>query len=87
MKVPERLLFGPGPSPVSSRVMQAMAAPVLSHLDPVMITLLDKSAHASRRRSAPETTPSAWQFPARVRRPWKPRSPTSRNLVPVRSSW
>jgi alanine-glyoxylate transaminase / serine-glyoxylate transaminase / serine-pyruvate transaminase len=42
MNVPERLLLGPGPSPVSSRVMQAMAAPVLSHLDPVMITLLDE---------------------------------------------
>jgi alanine-glyoxylate transaminase / serine-glyoxylate transaminase / serine-pyruvate transaminase len=42
MKVPERLLLGPGPSPVSSRVMQAMAAPVISHLDPAMIALLDQ---------------------------------------------
>ena len=41
MKVPERLLLGPGPSPVSARVMQALASPVISHLDPAMITLLD----------------------------------------------
>jgi alanine-glyoxylate transaminase / serine-glyoxylate transaminase / serine-pyruvate transaminase len=36
-----RLLLGPGPSPVSPRVMRAMAAPVLSHLDPSMMALLD----------------------------------------------
>lgn len=41
MKVPERLLLGPGPSPVSARVMQAMGSPILSHLDPVMMELLD----------------------------------------------
>jgi alanine-glyoxylate transaminase / serine-glyoxylate transaminase / serine-pyruvate transaminase len=37
----ERLLLGPGPSPVASRVMRAMAAPVLSHLDPDMMAILD----------------------------------------------
>ena len=37
----ERLLLGPGPSPVSSRVMRAMAAPILSHLDPQMMAILD----------------------------------------------
>jgi alanine-glyoxylate transaminase/serine-glyoxylate transaminase/serine-pyruvate transaminase len=41
MRVPERLLLGPGPSPVSPRVMQAMGAPVISHLDPAMMSLLD----------------------------------------------
>jgi alanine-glyoxylate transaminase/serine-glyoxylate transaminase/serine-pyruvate transaminase len=35
------LLLGPGPSPVSARVMRAMAAPVLSHLDPDMMAILD----------------------------------------------
>jgi alanine-glyoxylate transaminase / serine-glyoxylate transaminase / serine-pyruvate transaminase len=38
---PERLLLGPGPSPVSARVMRAMSAPVLSHLDPEMVVILD----------------------------------------------
>jgi alanine-glyoxylate transaminase/serine-glyoxylate transaminase/serine-pyruvate transaminase len=42
MIVPERLLLGPGPSPVAARVMRAMAQPVLSHLDPAMMALLDE---------------------------------------------
>src|SRR6188768_3964652 len=37
----ERLLLGPGPSPVSARVMGAMSAPVVSHLDPEMLVILD----------------------------------------------
>ena len=37
----ERLLLGPGPSPVSPRVIRAMGAPVLSHLDPAMMAILD----------------------------------------------
>jgi alanine-glyoxylate transaminase/serine-glyoxylate transaminase/serine-pyruvate transaminase len=37
----ERLLLGPGPSPVSARVMRAMSAPVLSHLDPELVRALD----------------------------------------------
>jgi alanine-glyoxylate transaminase / serine-glyoxylate transaminase / serine-pyruvate transaminase len=41
MPHPERLLLGPGPSPVAPRVMRAMQAPVLSHLDPEMMTILD----------------------------------------------
>lgn len=41
MNVPERLLLGPGPSPVSPRVMHAMAAPIISHLDPAMMEVLD----------------------------------------------
>lgn len=39
--IPERLLLGPGPSPVSARVMRAMSNPVLSHLDPEMLRILD----------------------------------------------
>jgi alanine-glyoxylate transaminase / serine-glyoxylate transaminase / serine-pyruvate transaminase len=38
----ERILLGPGPSPVSPRVMRAMVAPVLSHLDPDMLAMLDE---------------------------------------------
>ena len=37
----ERLLLGPGPSPVSPRVMAALSAPQRSHLDPDLIALLD----------------------------------------------
>jgi alanine-glyoxylate transaminase / serine-glyoxylate transaminase / serine-pyruvate transaminase len=41
MTTPDRLLLGPGPSPISARVMQALATPVLSHLDPAMMAILD----------------------------------------------
>ncbi|MBK5297572.1 MAG: alanine--glyoxylate aminotransferase family protein [Vicinamibacteria bacterium] len=37
----ERLLFGPGPSLVTSRVMSALARPVLGHLDPVLLGVMD----------------------------------------------
>lgn len=37
----ERLLFGPGPSLVTPRVMRALAAPVLGHLDPQFVTIMD----------------------------------------------
>src|SRR5262245_39804417 len=36
-----RLLLGPGPSLIAPRVMRAMALPVLSHLDPDLVTRLD----------------------------------------------
>ncbi len=37
----ERLLFGPGPSLVTARVMSALARPVLGHLDPVLLDVMD----------------------------------------------
>jgi alanine-glyoxylate transaminase/serine-glyoxylate transaminase/serine-pyruvate transaminase len=37
----DRILLGPGPSLTASRVMRAMAAPTVSHLDPLMLRLLD----------------------------------------------
>ncbi len=37
----DRILLGPGPSLTAPRVMRAMAAPTLSHLDPLMMALLD----------------------------------------------
>src|SRR5579863_2292483 len=36
-----RLLLGPGPSNVNSRVMRAMAAPVVGHLDPDFVRVMD----------------------------------------------
>ena len=38
---PRRVLLGPGPSPVEDRVLQAMAAPVLGHLDPLFLRCMD----------------------------------------------
>src|SRR4029077_6580460 len=37
----DRILLGPGPSLTASRVMRAMAAPTVSHRDPLMLRLLD----------------------------------------------
>lgn len=39
---PERLLLGPGPSPVDPRVLAAMHQPSLSHLDPAFLRLMDE---------------------------------------------
>src|SRR5258707_12959972 len=38
---PKRILLGPGPSPVDDRVLSAMAAPLLGHLDPLFLKCLD----------------------------------------------
>jgi len=37
----DRLLLGPGPSPISPRVLAALGAPPRSHLDPELVALLD----------------------------------------------
>jgi alanine-glyoxylate transaminase/serine-glyoxylate transaminase/serine-pyruvate transaminase len=39
---PPRLLMGPGPSNVAPSVLQAMAAPLLGHLDPVFVKMMDE---------------------------------------------
>lgn len=50
-----KLLLGPGPSPVAPRVMRAMSAPVLSHLDPEMMAVLDDiRARMGRAFKAPD---------------------------------
>lgn len=38
---PRRVLLGPGPSPVEDRVLEAMSAPVLGHLDPLFLECMD----------------------------------------------
>ncbi|MGV3774575.1 MAG: pyridoxal-phosphate-dependent aminotransferase family protein [Verrucomicrobiales bacterium] len=39
---PKRLLMGPGPSNVAPGVLQAMAMPVLGHLDPLFVKMMDE---------------------------------------------
>lgn len=51
----ERLLLGPGPSLISSRVMRAMSAPMLSHLDPEFLEIMDDTrARLARVFQAPD---------------------------------
>ncbi len=38
---PSRLLLGPGPSMVHPRVLRALAAPLLGHLDPAFLTVMN----------------------------------------------
>ena len=38
---PQRVLLGPGPSPVDERVLRAMSAPVIGHLDPLFLRCMD----------------------------------------------
>ena len=40
---PIRTLLGPGPSPVHPRVLEALALPVVGHLDPKFLEIMDQS--------------------------------------------
>lgn len=42
-KIPERVLLGPGPSTVDGRVLRAMARPLLGHLDPEFLQIMDQT--------------------------------------------
>ena len=39
---PARLLLGPGPSMVHPRVLHAMSVPLIGHLDPAFLTIMDE---------------------------------------------
>ena len=42
IQIPQRILLGPGPSDVPPRVLQALAAPTIGHLDPVFLAIMDE---------------------------------------------
>jgi alanine-glyoxylate transaminase/serine-glyoxylate transaminase/serine-pyruvate transaminase len=42
LDIPNRLLLGPGPSNADPRVLQKMSVPLLGHLDPVFLTLMNR---------------------------------------------
>ncbi|MFQ5663402.1 MAG: pyridoxal-phosphate-dependent aminotransferase family protein [Terriglobia bacterium] len=46
---PPRILLGPGPSNLDSRVYRAMAAPMLGHLDPEFLRIMDETQVLMRR--------------------------------------
>jgi alanine-glyoxylate transaminase/serine-glyoxylate transaminase/serine-pyruvate transaminase len=49
MSIPERLLLGPGPSNAYPEVLAALARPVLGHLDPEFLVILDETCARLRR--------------------------------------
>jgi alanine-glyoxylate transaminase / serine-glyoxylate transaminase / serine-pyruvate transaminase len=46
---PSRVLLGPGPSDVHPRVLTAMATPLLGHLDPAFLTLMNETQDMLRQ--------------------------------------
>lgn len=46
---PSRLLLGPGPANVEPRVLRAMAAPALGHLDPAFLQMVDETCAMLRQ--------------------------------------
>lgn len=48
LKLPYRLLLGPGPSNVDPRVLLSSAAPQLGHLDPALLKILGETAELLR---------------------------------------
>jgi alanine-glyoxylate transaminase/serine-glyoxylate transaminase/serine-pyruvate transaminase len=48
LNVPPRLLMGPGPSTVDPRVLLAQATPLLGHLDPQFVELMDRTQELLR---------------------------------------
>jgi len=41
-EIEQRLLLGPGPSPVEPRILEALARPTVGHLDAQLLTLMDE---------------------------------------------
>src|SRR6476620_8409427 len=56
----ERILLGPGPSPVPQRVLRALGAPTLGHLDPQYLAIMDETCEFLRQVFR---TKSALTFP------------------------
>ena len=42
-RVPEKILLGPGPTPVEGRILRAMAEPTLGHLDRDFVAIMDET--------------------------------------------
>lgn len=62
LQLPKRLLMGPGPTEVDPRVYRALSQPVIGHLDPYFLRVLDKVQEQLRqvfRTQNPLTFPIA----------------------------
>lgn len=49
LNTPRRILMGPGPSNVHPRVLKAMATPLIGHLDPEFLTIMNETQELLRR--------------------------------------
>src|ERR1043165_3879088 len=50
---PRRLLLGPGPSDAHPRVLAALAEPLIGHLDPAFLSLMDEGKQMLRKAFRP----------------------------------
>jgi len=66
-----RILLGPGPSNVNPRVMKAMASPVVGHLDPDFLKVMENIKRLLRESFFAPRTRSRFPSPAPVRPAWK----------------
>lgn len=56
LTVPPRILLGPGPSNVHPRVLGALATPLIGHLDPAFIALMEETKRLLRATFLTENT-------------------------------
>ncbi|MCB2194037.1 MAG: alanine--glyoxylate aminotransferase family protein, partial [Deltaproteobacteria bacterium] len=49
LKPPQRLLLGPGPCNVPYRVLRAMSTPLVGHLDPLFMQMMDEVCQMLRQ--------------------------------------
>lgn len=49
LNAPNRILMGPGPSNIHPRVQMAMLAPMVGHLDPYFVTVMDSTVKLLRK--------------------------------------
>ena len=66
----ERVLLGPGPSNVPSRVLQAMSAPCIGHLDPTFLSIMDETQSLLRFLFKTDNR-LTYQFPGPAARGWR----------------
>src|SRR5574342_354227 len=57
---PLRTLLGPGPSPVNPRVLESLALPVVGHLDPAFLKIMDESMAMLRSSASMGCSARAW---------------------------
>ena len=49
LKIPARVLMGPGPSDVDPRILRALSMPLLGHLDPAFLAIMNDIMEALRK--------------------------------------
>ena len=70
----DRILMGPGPCNPYPEVVEALTNPMLGHLDPEFLAVLDETCDRLRAVFGTANALDASRSAARGRRAWRPRS-------------